>query len=238
MCTVTFLPLGDTIVFTSNRDEALSKPLAFAPALSEINGKKILFPKDPRAGGTWFACAADSAIAVLLNGAFTRHIPTGNYRRSRGLVLLDIIAAVDPFAEIHAYDFTGIEPFTLILFRPGHVMLEFRWDGSSRYYKDLDQAQPYIYSSATLYEPAIIHQREEWFREFLKNGEVKTPQSIIAFHSSAGRADAQNGLVMSRGELLKTQCITQAVMTAGAIDLYHHDLIQGTEAHSVLPVLS
>jgi hypothetical protein len=241
MCTVTFLPLGDKLVFTSNRDEALSRPLALFPAIEEYNGKKLLFPKDPRAGGTWFAASADGIVAVLLNGAFVRHIPTGDYRKSRGLVLLDIIASRNPFAELHTYELNGIEPFTVIMYRQdmdGGDMIEFRWDGKTKYYKGLDLEQPHIYSSATLYEPAIIQQREQWFDEFLKTPDEKTPESIRAFHASAGRGDSQNGLIMNRGGILRTQCITQAVLTDGEIDLYHHDLIQDTESSSSLIISS
>lgn len=240
MCTVTFFPIGDQVVFTSNRDEAISRPLALAPAVSELNGKTLLFPKDPRAGGTWFAVTAEGTVAVLLNGAFKRHIPTGHYRMSRGLVLLDIISSDDAYAMLHTYDLRDIEPFTLLIYTCGsrHILTEFRWDGESRYLKDVDPTKPCIYSSATLYTPEIIHQREIWFSQFLKNGMDKTPSSIVDFHASAGRGDAENGLVMSRGKLLKTQCITQAVLMKTAIDFYHHDLISDTIDRKTLAILS
>jgi hypothetical protein len=31
--------------------------------------KNLIFPKDPKAGGTWFVANADGVILVLLNGA-------------------------------------------------------------------------------------------------------------------------------------------------------------------------
>ena len=222
---MTFLPLSDSLVFTSNRDETLTRPLAFAPALAEIGGKQVLFPRDPKAGGTWFAVADDGTVAVLLNGAFERHIPGGNYRRSRGLVLLDIVSSSDPMKEADVYDMTGIEPFTFLLYR--HVrFIEFRWDGLRKHIKELSLTTPCIYSSATLYEPQIVKQRERWFEAYLADGEAKTAASIRDFHSEAGRGDAANGLVMNRGEFFKTQCITQAVWKGDSISLYHHDLIR------------
>ena len=241
MCTVTFLPLGDKLVFTSNRDETLTRPLALPPAVTEINGKRLLFPKDPKAGGTWFVAEADGIVAVLLNGAFVRHIPTGNYRKSRGLVLLDIISSPSPFEELHSYDLNDIEPFTVIIYKQDKVggdMIEFRWDGSTKYFASLDTGTPHIYSSATLYEPAIIKQREEWFADFLINSQEKTPGSIREFHASAGRGDSQNGLIMNRGGILRTQCITQAVLTRPQIEFYHHDLIGDREDSTLLPILS
>jgi hypothetical protein len=229
MCTVTFLPIGDSLVFTSNRDETLTRPLAFAPALAELGGKQVLFPRDPKAGGTWCAVANDGTVAVLLNGAFERHIPGGNYRRSRGLVLLDIVSSSDPMREIDMYDMNGIEPFTLLLYRQARF-IEFRWNGLRKHIKELSLTTPCIYSSATLYAPEIIKQRERWFEEYLTDGQAKTAESVRDFHSSAGRGDTANGLVMNRGEFFKTQCITQAVWTSYSISLYHHDLIR-TEVH-------
>ena len=237
MCTVTFMPIGDQLIFTSNRDEILTRPLAFAPDFMERNEKILLLPKDPKAGGTWFAVANDGTVAVLLNGAFQPHAFGGVYRKSRGLVLLDIIAAPDPFAEIDVYDLAGIEPFTLLLFR-SMQFAEFRWDGIGKYIKELSPDSPSIYSSAMLYEPPIIAQREIWFDQFLHDGHHKSAQSVRDFHSSAGRGDVKNGLVMSRGELLKTQCITQAVLDIQDIRLYHHDLIRNLEFNDVLPMSS
>ncbi|MGL1516781.1 NRDE family protein, partial [Vibrio parahaemolyticus] len=48
------------------------------------------FPKDPDGGGTWIALKENGDVAILLNGAFENHIPAYPYRRSRGLIFLDI----------------------------------------------------------------------------------------------------------------------------------------------------
>ena len=58
------------MLITSNRDEHIMRKNALAPAEQDINGKKVVFPKDPKAGGSWFAVAEDGAVVVFLNGAF------------------------------------------------------------------------------------------------------------------------------------------------------------------------
>jgi uncharacterized protein with NRDE domain len=50
MCTVTYFPLKDKIILTSNRDE---KPNRSAQEIHSENG--IFYPKDPAKNGTWFA---------------------------------------------------------------------------------------------------------------------------------------------------------------------------------------
>ena len=70
MCTVSFISTGDQYVITSNRDEHISRPLALQPQEETIGSVKVLFPRDPKAGGTWFALNEKGAVAVLLNGGF------------------------------------------------------------------------------------------------------------------------------------------------------------------------
>ena len=54
MCTVSFVATNDKIIITSNRDEHTLRPSAIPPQFYEINHHKLIFPRDPKAGGTWF----------------------------------------------------------------------------------------------------------------------------------------------------------------------------------------
>ena len=92
MCTVSFVPTKNGVCITSNRDEKVSRKKAISPQKTTINNKVITFPKDPQAGGTWFA-HDDKNVIVLLNGAEEKHISKGNYRKSRGLIVLDLISS-------------------------------------------------------------------------------------------------------------------------------------------------
>lgn len=68
MCTVSFVCANGRIIITSNRDEQIGRP-SNPPKNYLINNKKIIFPKDPKAGGTWFVVDDDATVLVLLNGA-------------------------------------------------------------------------------------------------------------------------------------------------------------------------
>ncbi len=55
MCTVSFVKTADSIIITSNRDEKIIRPSAIPPKSYRVNNQNLIYPKDPKAGGTWFA---------------------------------------------------------------------------------------------------------------------------------------------------------------------------------------
>ena len=67
MCTVSFVNSNQKIIITSNRDEQIVRP-SIEPKNYLINDKNIFFPKDTKAGGTWYAIDEEANILVLLNG--------------------------------------------------------------------------------------------------------------------------------------------------------------------------
>ena len=222
MCTVSFISSGGKRLITSNRDEHVSRPLALQPREETIGSVKVLFPKDPKAGGTWFALNENGSVAVLLNGGFVNHIPTGDYARSRGLVLLDVIASEQPYNLLQEMELINIEPFTLVLFNGG--LLEFRWDGHQKYFRPLDATENHIWSSATLYKDEVIQHRRNLFQKFLDANTQITASRVIDFHSN-NNDDFENGFIIDRDSGLKTFSVTQAVLDGEEIVMRHLDLL-------------
>ena len=222
MCTVSFIASGGRRLITSNRDEHISRPLALQPQEKTIGSVKVLFPKDPKAGGTWFALNENGSVAVLLNGGFVDHVPTGNYARSRGLVLLDVIASEHPYELLQEMELLNIEPFTLVFFNGD--LLEFRWDGHQKYYRPLDAAKNHIWSSATLYNDAVIEHRKNLFEKFIGQNSRITSRKVVEFHSN-NHDDFENGFIIDRDSGLKTFSVTQAVLDDEEILMRHLDLL-------------
>lgn len=222
MCTVSFIASGGKRLITSNRDEHISRPLALRPQEETIGSVKVLFPKDPKAGGTWFALNENGSVAVLLNGGFVNHVPTGNYARSRGLVLLDVIGSEQPYELLQEMELINIEPFTLVLFNGS--LLEFRWDGHQKYYRPLDVTKNHIWSSATLYKDEVIEHRRNLFQKFLDGKSKITASSVVDFHSN-NHDDFENGFIIDRATGLKTFSVTQAVLDEEEIVMRHMDLL-------------
>lgn len=227
MCTVSFLSKGDQFFITSNRDEDVSRSVLYEPVEEIINDTKLIYPKDPKAGGTWFAINDNGVVGVLLNGAFEKHIPTGTYAKSRGLILLDIVSASSPSFYLETIDLTHIEPFTLVLFETTKLT-EFRWDGDVKHHKELAKNESYIWSSATLYTAKVMEVRKKLFHEFLDSENVINARNIIDFHSNNNKDD-ENGFVINRKNTLKTLSITQAIVYKDEIGLNHLDLLGDKE---------
>jgi len=228
MCTVSFVAANDKIIITSNRDEAVLRP-ALKPAEYLVNGRKILFPRDPQAGGTWFATNEKSDVIVLLNGAAEKHKHLFNYRKSRGLIVLDLISSESAIQTWREIDLDNIEPFTLVLFESGKLY-QLRWDFSEKETVVLDTAKNYVWSSSTLYPNEIREKRSQWFYSFLETKSDVNENEMFNFHRYTEDKNPENGLVIDRNGQLKTLSITQAVIENQSLKMMHFDLIDQTES--------
>lgn len=193
------------------------------PQVEIRNGKKIIFPKDPEGGGTWFAVDERGTVGILLNGAFQKHIPVYSYRKSRGLILLDLVNAQDGVYYFQTTGLIDIEPFTIVFFQ-NKKLYELRWDGHQKHFQQLDNHNNYIWSSVTLYSDKIISKRKMLFEDFIASKSFINSQSIYDFHKNA-HGDHKNGFVINRRNGIKTQCITQAIFQQDSITLCHYDLL-------------
>lgn len=224
MCTVTWLPLSDKhFILSSNRDEHLSRT-ASIPCMEYLGTSEVLFPKDPRSGGTWIA-ASSTRTVCLLNGAFEKHVPYPPYRKSRGLMLLDSFEyiSIETFAAV--YNFDRIEPFTLVVHEEDQL-LEIRWDETKIHVKTLNLHEPHVWASATLYTEESIRKRNTWFGEWLMQTAEQNIASIMHFHEWTGDGNEQTDLVMKRKGDLQTISITSIERDLSGFTMVHKDLIQ------------
>jgi len=225
MCTVTFIPQGDSVFITHNRDEKSSRSKGIAPKEYIINGYTLLFPRDSAAGGSWIAINETGAAAVLLNGGFIKHQHQPPYRKSRGLAFLEIIATGDVLTSYHNTNLAGIEPFTIICW-VNAVLYECRWDGQQKHISQPDATIPHTWSSVTLYDEVIAAKRKNWFHQWLQKHRTPSMEDIIQFHLSAGDGDAHNDLRMNRDGKLLTVSITAIEINNSTSLMQYLDLQQ------------
>lgn len=228
MCTVTFARSGNSTIITSNRDEQTGRAPAMPPREYEIDGRKIWFPKDGQSGGTWFALDERGNVTVLLNGAKEPHEFRNDWRKSRGLILLEIFAS-DPISTWKSIDLDMIEPFTMVLFT-SDKLYQLRWDGLRKELVELDPTGNYIWSSSPLYKKEVRNYRKMKFAEFSMTG--VDPEKILSFHQIANLKNPDESIIIDRNGFLKTLSITQAVIDESSWQLKYLDLQSG-EASSI-----
>ncbi len=224
MCTVTYYKDKNNTIITSNRDENINRPYATKPRKLIDGNNWVYYPIDPQSNGTWFGVKNDKSVFVLLNGADMKHIPNPPYRKSRGLILLDILHSPDYSEEWENIDLSGIEPFTIIAF-VNMSLTQLRWNGSYKTIHLLDPNIEHIWSSSTLYNQEVMQKRKDWFAEFLYQKRNINADDLMDFHSNTQKADAENGLIINRMGITVTRNITQYVLENENLCLTHLDLI-------------
>jgi uncharacterized protein with NRDE domain len=223
MCTVSFVPLKNSYCITSNRDESIKREKAIPPSKYLINNKEVFFPKDLKAGGTWFAHTNENCI-VLLNGAEEKHIIKESYRKSRGLIVLDLISSIKPIEEWESIDLKNIEPFTIILFSE-KKLYQLQWNENEKSTIKLDETQNHFWSSSTLYEKEIREKRAIWFKDFIKSENNIDSQKLLNFHQFTESDNKNFGLQINRNNILKTISITQCIISKNDITFNYIDLL-------------
>lgn len=221
MCTVTFIPDGNTFFITSNRDESPSRKSKGLLSAHPPGKHTIHYPLDEESGGSWIAMADSGKVGCLLNGAFEPFTPNPPYRQSRGRVVIDAVMATDTDAFLETYTLEGIAPFTFILFEQ-NKLTELIWDGSKKLMRDLSIA-PAIWSSVTLYPPEVRKKRKELFEHWLSRQPSFTQEAIIDFHTMQP-GDPLNDFVMNRDNVVRTLSITSAKLEESRASMVHLDL--------------
>ncbi|WAC01476.1 NRDE family protein [Lacinutrix neustonica] len=223
MCTVTIFYKGNNdFVLTSNRDEAPNRK-AQAPEVYNINDTQVLLPKDEQSGGSWIGVSNKNRVVCLLNGGFDSHERQVEYRMSRGIVVKELLAAKAIEAAVETYDFTNIEPFTIVI-ADWNTHLKFYqlvWDGLKTHFEKLP-LETKIWSSSTLYDEKQRQARRDWFNVFTSEHQLSS-KTVLAFHQTAGNGNADYGVIMNRG-FVKTTSITQIEKTTDVIQMRFNNL--------------
>jgi hypothetical protein len=224
MCTVTFIPVKDKLFITANRDEKQARAVAIPPSAHQMNSGRLVYPEDGEAGGSWFAVHENGNAVIFLNGAWKKHDPRPPYRKSRGLVLLDL---ADQDTAQHGFlsiSLEGIEPFTAVI-RQGQGLFVCRWDGVHKNVQELPADVPHIWSSVTLYDEKTILKRAGWFTDWLAKNPFPSQEDILLFHQFTGDGDLHNDLLMNRDNQVFTVSITSAAFSEKDIQIRYIDLI-------------
>ena len=146
------------LVIAANRDEALDRPAA-GPSLRQLaGGRRVLAPRDLKAGGSWLGVNRAGLFAGLTN-RFGR--PPDSSRRSRGELIDEALAAGDRQTarrRIEALGAPAYNPFHLLLGdREGAQLL---WsDGERLHHLELSPGINFVTERSFDAAPSRRHDR-------------------------------------------------------------------------------
>lgn len=226
MCTVVFIPKGNRYFFASLRDESPSRPKAVVPDIYKERDAVVLSPIDAMAGGTWLGATESGSVIILLNGAFEKHERKTNYRKSRGLIVTELLASNLPVVNWNLMDMQAVEPYTLVVWNEGNLF-QLVWDGEDKHSVKLKVNQPYIWSSATLYNSQARMHRSELFQQWM--GMNMPVSSLSVFNFFKSYAESENGFLMNRNEQTKTLSYTFIELQIDdSVEMQYHDILSDT----------
>ncbi|MDH5413084.1 MAG: NRDE family protein [Flavobacteriaceae bacterium] len=234
MCTVTYIPLGNNdFILTSSRDVPYERERASQPEKYVEKGIELWYPKDGKAGGTWIGLSSKKRLICLLNGAFKYHTSRSNYKKSRGLIVKELLRADKLKSALKNIDLIGIEEFTLTIINWDQKLelIEFVWDGKDKHLKSMLQ-EPYIWSSSTLYDENVKQLRWNWFADWKKLNDF-SQDHILAFHHNAGIGDPNIDVLMDR-ELGGTVSITSIKKEDNLISFHYEDVKEQRKSELIL----
>jgi hypothetical protein len=214
MCTVSYLPKGQyDYILTSNRDENVNRAKALAPKIEKLGDTEVLFPKDSSKNGTWVGVTHNNRTLCLLNGAFDKHTPTGNYVKSRGLIVLDFFKNTPTQDLVNTYNLDNIEPFTLLIIdviENTRLLTQLKWDGNIRYIKKLDSNSSHIWSSSTLYNIEETLYKKAIFKQ-IESSELNplNADSVFKFHEFSTKKDPNLMKYTNKSSPIETISTTQ-----------------------------
>jgi hypothetical protein len=215
MCIVSFYRKNDEFVLTHNRDEQINRTSSNQILERVYEGKTFFSPVDERAKGTWIFYS-DQYIACILNGGFEKPIDLKeSYKKSRGIILLDLLRydSVNEFIETE--NLSDIAPFTIFVFeRVNKNAYLLYWNEKDLTVEDVSREEIVTWCSSTLYSPT---RRGEIDKEFKLNKDLN-PDEIMTLHDQ---------LKMNKGDLfdfLATTSISQIIMNNSEIDMKYCQL--------------
>jgi len=225
MCTVTYLPLGESdFILTSSRDVPFVRKSAEQPKKYIEDGVELNYPKDGKAGGTWIGTSSKNRLVCLLNGGFEYHASKQFYKKSRGIIVKNLLKSDNIYRELDAINLNGVEQFTLIIvdWNVALELIEFVWDGKEKHFKEQAQ-EPQIWSSSTLYDESTKQLRRDWFADWQQAKRINQ-ENILDFHHYAGIGDAQIDVLMDR-KTVGTVSITSIKKEKNQIQINYEDML-------------
>jgi uncharacterized protein with NRDE domain len=188
-------------VLTHNRDESKLRASNTGLVVDEC----LFMPVDMHSGGTWIG-SNGKITAAILNGHRNIHQRKQSYTQSRGNLIPALLKIESLALFIKNTNFSDFESFTLLVIENDKVF-ELVWDEQVLTTVDMTDNGDLVYSSATLYSKKVKTERQNSFKDYMKNSKDKIT-SIWNFHNAKG-PDHAHYVNVDYNDLISTVSITQ-----------------------------
>ncbi|MFW0739899.1 hypothetical protein [Flavobacterium sp. T12S277] len=226
MCTVSFVNTRGIIILTSNCYEKPTRLGVIKPEKHTVEGKNIVFLKDSKTKGT--CCIADEkgTVLFLLKGADMKYDVKLTYRKSRELIVLDVLNHESPKIFWNIINLEDIEPFTLVLYQDKRLF-QLRWNGLKKESMELDINKNYMWSSATLDFKKNRLKQANLFTTFLEGKKDLLSSILYFFHKYTEANDEEKSSVINSNKEIKS--ITQMIIEKNKLIFEYYDLVENKE---------
>jgi uncharacterized protein with NRDE domain len=227
MCTVTWRRSADAYEVLFNRDERRVRAPARPPRVHVVRGVRVLAPVDGQAGGTWLAANEHGLTAGLLNfyDADAAGVPADP--SSRGLLLLDLMAARNPDALARSAarrDLSRYPAFLLLALDP-HDQRLLRWDGRQLATERADERALPL-STSSFDTPRVLARRRARYAELLERDDA-TEDALESFHRSTDGLGGAYSVWMTRDDAW-TVSFSRVRVQRDAVAFYYEPRGEGT----------
>ena len=210
MCTLAWGQTGAGVWVCFNRDEKRSRPQSEQPRLHQGNEHPLIYARDPRGGGTWFAASTAGFVVALLNHYPAGGFPQGKFARSRGQLVLELATASSADAalgQLELTDWTDFAPCYLFILSH-RVTGSIAWDGAML--SSLPDGG-HFWTTSAHNSDEIRAWRNKWWTDQSGSDEM-TPAVAASLMRRTQPAEPACGLTMDRSDartLSQIECSLQ-----------------------------
>lgn len=205
MCTITWRAAPGLREIYFNRDELKTRAAALPPSIRHsTEGNEYIAPHDPDGGGTWLAVNDYGLIVAMLNLYPKNALAVWSPRRSRGLLVQDLMNCRNPIEVstwLHEENLEYYRPFTLLAFHldfPDPLWAEWK-NPHFDLRRDASANMPITGSSYATSE--VIASRKQRFKEMLENqGDGDEAEMLRSFHHDTQALDPAHAVFMERSD--------------------------------------
>lgn len=240
MCTITWRitaegePSKPHLYIVANRDESRARVAALPPQKFKATHTEFMMPIDPQGQGTWIATNAHGlTVAVLNNYEAEQHFHLQPAKRSRGMLVKDIVACptlLQAEKTLREETITDYAPFYLLIFAGVNHPICWSWDGKTLKQEQLTEG---FLTTSAWEAKAIPFIRKRYLEVELPK--VKSESEHLQLLREEKPKGGGYGIAMKRDDAMTVSTTMIAVSDSGSkMDYYAGHPSEQTSAEGIV----